>query len=180
MTCIVGLVEKEKVLIGGDSAGVAGLALAVRQDEKVFRNGDFLFGFTSSFRMGQLLRYRFTPPRHHPSDDIVKFMSTDFVDGVRACLKEYGYAQKDKDQEIGGCFLVGFKGRLFLIDADYQVGLLRSPYYAVGCGAEIALGAMHATDGLKLKPEQRIKSALLAAEAYSAGVRGPFNILDLD
>ena len=68
MTCIVGLVHEGVVYIGGDSAGVAGLSLVVRADEKVLRNGDFLMGFTTSFRMGQLLRYKLDPPRRHPDD----------------------------------------------------------------------------------------------------------------
>ena len=42
MTCIVGLVEKGNVYIGGDSAGVGGYSLTVRADRKVFRNGDFV------------------------------------------------------------------------------------------------------------------------------------------
>ena len=44
MTCIVGLVHEGVVYIGGDSAGVAGLSLTVRADEKVFRNSDFFDG----------------------------------------------------------------------------------------------------------------------------------------
>lgn len=173
MTCIVGLVEKGKVYMGGDSAGVGGYHLELRRDEKVFKNGDFLFGFTSSFRMGQILRYRFSPPRHHPKDNIVQFMTTDFIDAVRECLKKYGYARNDKGQDEGGSFLVGFEGNLFSVEADYQVGLLHAPYHAVGCGADIAFGAMYASKG---QPRRRIKTALEAAQLHSAGVRGPFNI----
>ena len=73
MTCIVGLVHEGVVYIGGDSAGVAGLSLVVRADE-MFRNGDFLMGFTTSFRMGQLLRYKLYPPRRHPDDRVAKYM----------------------------------------------------------------------------------------------------------
>ena len=57
MTCIVGLIDGRRVWMGGDSAGVSGLDITVRADAKVFRNGDFLIGFTSSFRMGQLLAF---------------------------------------------------------------------------------------------------------------------------
>ena len=54
MTCIVGLINKENksVTIGGDSSGLAGSDLTIRKDPKVFKNGDFIFGCTSSsFRM---------------------------------------------------------------------------------------------------------------------------------
>ncbi|WP_245320978.1 hypothetical protein [Bradyrhizobium sp. NAS96.2] len=61
MTCIVGLVDKGQVFIGGDSAGVNAerLALVVRNDRKVFRNGDFVMGFTSSFRMANFSHSNF-------------------------------------------------------------------------------------------------------------------------
>lgn len=62
MTCIVGLVDKGSIYMGGDSAGVAGLSVTTRADEKVFLNGPFIMGFTTSFRMGQILRYKFVPP----------------------------------------------------------------------------------------------------------------------
>ena len=87
------------VYIGGDSAGVAGLSLVVRADEKVFRNGDFLMGFTTSFRMGQLLRYKLYPPRRHPDDRVAKYMVVDFIDAVRECLKAGGYASKPESTE---------------------------------------------------------------------------------
>lgn len=177
MTCIVGLVHEEKVYIGGDSAGVAGLALSVRADAKVFRNGPMIFGFTTSFRMGQLLRYGFTPPEYDDRKDLMKYMVTTFVDEVRKCLKDGGFATKEKEGEEGGTFLVGFRGQLFHVDSDYQVGQERDGIYAVGCGHPIARGALFASAGLP--PRDRLTLALEAAERYSAGVRGPFVIEEL-
>ena len=175
MTCIVGLIHDGDVFLGGDSAGVAGLSLTIRADEKVFTNGDFVMGFTSSFRMGQLLRYSLKPPVYHPDVDIINYMVTDFVNAVRECLKTGGYAQKDKEEEKAGTFLVGFKGKLFKIASDYQVGIPSLPFDACGCGEEIALGAMFAN--ATLSPEERIQQALEAAETFSAGVRRPFHII---
>ncbi len=172
MTCIAGLVHEGQVYIGGDSAGVGRLFLTVRADQKVFRNGPFLMGFTTSFRMGQLLRYSFNPPAHHPDTDTYKYMVTEFIDAVRKCLKSGGYARKDKEEELGGTFLVGYKGRLFNIEDDYQVGEAAIGFDAVGCGQDIALGSLYSTVGLE--PEARIKKALEAAERFSAGVRSPF------
>ena len=94
MTCIVGLVHEGVVYIGGDSAGVGGMSLTVRADEKVFQNGEFLMGFTTSFRMGQLLRYSLKPPRRHPDDEINQFMVVTFTNAVRECLKAGGWASK--------------------------------------------------------------------------------------
>lgn len=183
MTCIVAYADAGQVWMGGDSAGVAWHQLTARADEKVFRNGPFLMGFTSSFRMGQLLRYRFRPPRIHPTDDLTEFMSTEFVDAVRKCLKEFGYAKILNNEETGGCFLVGVAGQIFKIEEDYQVGKPRLPIDAVGCGMDIALGAMFAVasgEAEKPAPEKIVEIALTAAEAFSGWVRRPFTILATD
>ncbi len=175
MTCIVGIVHKNKVYIGGDSAGVAGLDVIIRADSKVFTNKDFVFGFTSSFRMGQLLRYSFVPPAHKEHQDVYEYMVTKFVNQVRKCFHAGGYGKKNNEVESGGTFLVGYSGRLFSIQNDYQVAESSLPYDAVGCGQSYALGSLFAT---KLKePKARIRLALSAAEQFSGGVRGPFRIV---
>lgn len=176
MTCVAGLVHEGSVYMGADSAGVGGYDLTVRADQKVFINDGFLIGFTSSFRMGQLLRYSFKPPKYRPEEkDLYEFMVTDFVDAVRACLKAGGYAQIDKGEESGGHFLVGYLGRLFSVQGDYQVGESVNAYNACGCGESFALGSLFATVGET--PSERILIALRAAEEFSAGVRGPFHVL---
>lgn len=174
MTCIVGLVEGEKIYMGGDSAGVAGWSLTVRKDPKVFRVGDCIIGFTSSFRMGQLLAHSLRLPKWHDDYDVFEYMVRDFVDAVRQCLKDGGFATREKEAEAGGTFLVGFKGRLFEIAEDYQVGELLAGFSACGCGHELALGSLFST--AKMKAMDRVRLALEAAEAFSAGVRSPFNI----
>jgi ATP-dependent protease HslVU (ClpYQ) peptidase subunit len=182
LTCIIGVVHEDKVYMGGDSAGVGGYALIIRADEKVFQNGPFLMGFTTSFRMGQLLWYSLSAPAH-PFDgngqpiDTYKYMVTIFINAVRQCLKDGGYASTEKGQEFGGTFLVGYKGKLFMIQDNYQVAESVDNFQSVGCGDEIARGALCVTPDLP--PEQRIKLALEAAERYSAGVRGPFLIKEL-
>lgn len=183
MTCIVAAVAKGGAWIGGDSAGVGGLSLAQRADPKVFKKGELLFGFTSSFRMGQLLRYRFEPPRYHPDCDLLEYMSTDFIDGVRVCLKDYGFARTRNGEEEGGTFLAVFRGTIFKIHDDFQVGQSLFPYDACGCGEDIALDALYAmhNDGsVKTPPHPNlmVKRALEAAQAFSAGVRAPFNIIN--
>jgi ATP-dependent protease HslVU (ClpYQ) peptidase subunit len=178
MTAIVGLAQAGSVYIGGDSAGVSGLSLAVRADTKVFRKGRYLFGFTTSFRMGQLIRYSLALPK--PKGDLDNFMSTKFIDAVRDCLKAGGWARKENDREEGGTFLVGVDGQLFAVYEDYQVGKAADGFAAVGCGDQIALGALYATAGTDIKPGRRIKVALRAAERFSAGVRGPFVCMSIN
>lgn len=183
MTAIVGLVHAGTVYLGGDSAGVSGYSLTVRADTKVFSNGPYVMGFTSSFRMGQLLRYSFEPPKWmgqgvEETRDVSRFMATTFIDAVRETLKKGGWLKKDSEQEEGGTFLVGARGRLFEIHSDFQVGEAADGFAAVGCGHELALGALHATAKSRMKPERRLRLALQAAERHSAGVRSPFAFVE--
>ena len=177
MTCIAGVVHRGKVYIGADSAGSVEHFLITRADQKVFKNAGFLFGFSDSFRMGQLLRCSLKPPARDLSRDLFDYMVTDFVDGVRECLKAGGYAEKHDDVEAGGEFLVGHAGRLFQVGADYQVAEALDSWNACGCGNEVALGALYATR--KMPPKKRIETALEAAERYGAYVRRPFHILSI-
>jgi ATP-dependent protease HslVU (ClpYQ) peptidase subunit len=177
VTCIAGLVHDGTVWIGADSAGVYGQSMIVRADAKAFTAGPYAFGFTSSFRMGQLIRYAFTPPVPEPDRDLHAFMCTGFINALRDCLKEGGWAEKDKERETGGNFLVGVHGRLFEVFSDYQVGEREEPFAATGCGESFALGSLHVTQQLGWMPGERILAALQAAERFSSGVQGPFRIV---
>ncbi|MER5780251.1 hypothetical protein ABT104_00770 [Streptomyces mobaraensis] len=170
---IVGLTDEDRVYLGGDAAGISGSRLTIRKDPKVFRNGPFVLGFCGSFRMGQLLHHVFKAPKPK-GDDLDRFMTTRFVDKLRACLKEAGWARKDSEQEKGGTFLVGIHGRLFIVYEDYQVAEPADGYAAIGCGNEFALGSLHTTATADLGPRERLTAALTAASHHSTGVCGPF------
>jgi ATP-dependent protease HslVU (ClpYQ) peptidase subunit len=176
MTCIVGIADQGHVYMGGDSAGVAGLDLTVRTDPKVFVVDEYLLGFTTSFRMMQLIRFNANlpaPPKFH--DELFGFMVKKFIEEVRKTLKNGGFAKKENEVEFGGCFLVGVNGRLFTIHDDYQVGEAMDRFAAVGCGAHYALGSLASSSGVA--PLERVRSALEVAEHFSAGVSGPFAVM---
>lgn len=176
MTCIVGLKHEGAVWIGGDSAGVAGLSITTRKDPKVFVRDKVIFGFTTSFRMGQLLMQKMRVPKRHADTDPYEYMITDFIDAVRTCFADGGFKKTENGVEQGGHFLAGHAGRLFKVESDFQVGEAFGDYDATGCGEDIALGAMHATAALSIPPKERIERALAAAVEHSAGVRPPFVI----
>jgi len=175
MTCIVGYVQKGKTFIGADSAGVAGMNVTIRKDPKVFKVGEFVIGCTSSFRMIQLIRFTFQPAKKHDDTDTFQYMCTSFINELRKCFKEGGFAARDKDVESGGTFLVGYKGRLFMIGSDYQVAENEEGYDSVGCGESFALGALDMADK-KMSAIDIINRALAIAAHRSGGVRPPFII----
>lgn len=179
MTCIVGLIENGVVYMGGDSAGVDGLDVIIRKDAKVFEKNGFLIGYTTSFRMGQLLRFKLEIPESKEiKKDLYEYMCTDFIESVRECFRDNGYMIINNNEEKGGCFLVGVNGRLFRIENDLQVGESILTYDAVGCGASYAKGAMHAIgNNSGLTASMKLTMSLDSACEFSAGVRGPYVLL---
>lgn len=163
------------MFLGGDSAGVGGWEVTIRADPKVFVTGPYAMGFTSSFRLGQLLQHKLKLPEPPKSQSkIYPFMVDQFVEATRECLKLGGMATKEKEAESGGTFMVGVRGRLFVIEVDYQVVEPVPPFAAVGGGAPYALGSLATSKG---SPVSRVKKALEVAERFCMGVRGPFRIL---
>ena len=177
MTCIIGLADAGKVYIAGDSAAVADWDMQICKNPKVFVNGEFVFGYTDSFRMGQLLQYSLVPPRRHPDTDVLRYMVTDFIDAVRACFRDAGFAQRDCEVESGGNFLVGYQGRLFEVQRNYQILENVEGVAAIGCGYQVALGALLALRSRY--PGERALLALDIVEKCNAGVCGPFHILSI-
>jgi ATP-dependent protease HslVU (ClpYQ) peptidase subunit len=178
MTCVVGLVNKGTVYIGVDSAAVQGWTRRTSRVAKVFRRGPFLIGYTTSFRMGQLLQHHLDVPAQEAGQDDVAYLVTNFIEKARALFKEKGFTKVEANTEKGGQFLVGYRGRLYTVESDFQVGEHEDGYDAIGSGADFALGAMAALP--KLPPRQRVGRALEIAAHFNMGVSGPFSIETLD
>lgn len=180
MTCVVGIEHEGAVYIGADSAGVDSYDISIRDDEKVFMNEDFIMGFSGSFRIGQLLRYALVPPEQSFKKDDMAYLVTDFIDAVRNMQREKGALKKENEEEShDSAFLLGYHGRLYIIDEDFQVIRPNECYTAVGAGAAVALGALYASDHIE-DPRRRIVLALEASAMYCAAVRSPFTVLKLE
>jgi len=174
MTCIVGLAHRGSVYIGGDSASVQGWTSRVTRLPKVFRRGAFLIGYTTSFRMGQLLQHHLEVRPQRPDEDDTEYLVVEVAERVRLLLKERGVAKVEANTESGGQFLIGYRGRLFSVQQDFQVNEMADGYDAVGSGAEYALGALRALD--RSPPLPRLRKALEISAHFNMGVSGPFSV----
>jgi ATP-dependent protease HslVU (ClpYQ) peptidase subunit len=188
MTCIVALINENKVLLGGDAAASdekTGLIFQ-RTDAKVFKVGQFGIGYVDSFRMGQILQYYWTPPIYKPTSgyrNLDKFIRTKFVESIKDVFKEYGYgnfSQATEDGDQGGIFIIAVQGagRIFTMDTDFHVSECDVSYMAEGAGQELALGSLYSTTQIKT-PRKRVRMALEAAAKFNMAVRPPFTIIEV-
>jgi len=179
MTCIVGLRNDKGVILAGDSAGVEGFNVTIRKDSKVFKVNNILIGYTSSFRMGQIIRYHLDIT-YSGDEDEYDWMVTVFIPHIRKILQEHGFTKINNNEESGGVFLVGINNRLFIVESDFQVGESNLVYESVGCGEKYAKGYIYAALGNinnTRTEEQIVEGALYCATNFSAGVRPPFNFI---
>ncbi len=179
MTCIVGLVSETGVCVGADSAGSDGWNIFTRSDPKLFERGPYLIGFTTSFRMGQLLQFAGTLP--DPPEDpeaLYGFMVVDFVNAVRDIFKAGGYAKKENEREEAGEFMIAVAGRLFVIYDTYQVAEHTAGISAIGSGYQVALGALWTARNCGASSYDAVLQALDAAQEWCASVRGPFKVIE--
>jgi hypothetical protein len=108
--------------------------------------------------------------------DIMTYMHTIFIDSIRKCFNIGGFATNENGEESGGQFLIGYKGNLFKIHNDYQIGISINNYEAIGCGEQFCLGSLYSTENMNLSIEERIILALKSAEQFHAAVHCPFII----
>ena len=178
MTCIVGWTDGVQMVMGADSLAASAWDVRVRRDPKLFRlaqqgGPSSLIGFTSSYRMGQLLM-GLTLPSDLTADPFA-WMVDQFIPAVRMRLKDGGYTKIENTREAGGTFLMAYRGRIFEVCDDFQVAENAAGFAAIGCGAAYALGALSVLD-VATDPEGKLRVALGVAEALSGAVRGPMLI----
>lgn len=184
MTCVVGFVENGVTYIGADSLGSNSYSKVIRTDKKVFKLKDTpkaILGFTSSFRMGQILMYSkgLLDEVDILNDSINhEILVNKFIPNIINVLEKGGYSKISDNEKKGGIFLFGYKDKLFKIESDYQVGISKDNYDACGCGEDFALGSLKTTEDMKLSPVERIHKALQAASKFSVGVGAPFYIIN--
>jgi ATP-dependent protease HslVU (ClpYQ) peptidase subunit len=176
MTVIVAVEHEGDVYLGADSVAASGWDKTARRDPKAFLLGDAVIGFTSSYRMGQIIRFHMDGPQAEDGEDEFEALGRRWIPKLREALAKHGYTKIENTREEGGQFIVGWRGRVFSVESDFQIREHADGFGAVGCGSPYALGALHAA-GID-DPEQRILVALEAAARFSNGVGAPFVVIE--
>lgn len=136
MTCIVGVEVDGKVVITGDIQGSAPNVKIVHTQPKVFTNSGMAFGYTTSYRFGQIIEHSidkgFLPAR---DDQVYPWLVKEFVPHCKKVLYDGGY-------DSGGTCLIGIRGQLWRLESDFSVLRSVKGFDAVGSGCEFALGAL--------------------------------------
>lgn len=168
MTCIVGITNGKRVIIGGDSAFSKGKNVIVTDDPaKVLKVNGWVIGLCGHMDVVSNSRNILYSEQWKTISELSDLIKSSVSKG-----SEYA-------------FIAGYRGILYSADSDGAFfrcqdrrdgrKLVRGSF-AVGSGEEYALGSLHSTFNIK-DDEVRIKMALEASVYHSDGVRPPFRIV---
>jgi ATP-dependent protease HslVU (ClpYQ) peptidase subunit len=177
MSCIVGLIEDDKVWMGADShCGGDDFRVAMK-NPKIIRYGDWLLGSAGQFRAIQVVEHFVEPPRSLKQSTL-RFLIRNWVPKVQQAFEEHGCREQHKNgDDLPSCFLIGARDGLFFVGGDFAVNQY-DPAVAIGSGEAAATGAIRALAPVKeLTPHEKIKRALTLAAEHTPSVVPPFTIL---
>lgn len=184
MTCIIGLEDSGNVYVGSDSAlSDTWTISSLQAKEKIFINGNIIFGCCGSVRVAQLLHYALEIPEHESDKSDMEYLVIDFIDAIRTLLKEKGTLRAPADDGKVeylpySALIIGYKGKVYVVDEDFQISRSIGGFSCEGSGKEVASGAMQVIkDRFDLTPEDKIKKSLEASAIHTCYVQGPFHVL---
>jgi len=173
MTCIIAMTYKGKVHMIGDCEGSDGFIKAqYKKNPKCFKNGDFLVGHTTTFRLGQILQYEWNVPEKLQSQSENDYLYKTVIKSLKSTFDNNFFGHKDGVDFEGGTFILGYKGRICVVESNLQL-LEYEDYASCGCGAYHANAAMEAfklTGWEKTRPEFMMLDAGKIAQKMVTGV----------
>lgn len=198
MTTIIGIQGDSYAVICADSRvtevdsnGKAAQSMSLKEvGFKIAQNGRWLMGVAGDVRAINILTYSFNPPIPPPSlkgRKLDHFVTTKFIPAMRACFDSEGYSSPITDNsehqsEHGSVVMAAINGTIYVIDGDYSWLSDSFGVYAIGSGAQFALGSLATTipTGGKIGRRTAKQSALKAmgvAGRYDPGTAAPYHVL---
>lgn len=184
MTCIVGVINKGTVWLGGDSAATDGhLNQTIIKDPKVFVRGELGFGLCGSPKVMDALAHCIEYPTQTGDNDRA-FLISELIPAIREGLTKLDAAGVDKSPLGGGSdivfegeVLLAYRGELYKLQSNFQLINGSEGHAAIGSGGALALGSLEATKKTR-DPKKRVLTAL-EASTKNAGCKPPFVVVSV-
>ena len=181
MSCVVSLIHNDELYLGADSGMFLEDCILPARFDKVFWNGPFLIGAVGSVRSSQVIKHGVQIPDLGDRDP-VEFLVNEFTENMREVLNQRGRSTSGEDGDaVAASILVGFRDhsrnpRLFMVGHDFSVIEPTQPFFAVGAGADAAMGYIEGAWDGDWNPDDLVKGALTTAGKYSTWVREPYRV----
>lgn len=179
MTCIIGLKQDGKLVVGADTRVTAGGYVVNTEANKLIEKDGTIMGICGYMRFADIIRSQFSVPPKPEGKSDQDFLSTEFANSMRTCLEGVKMVElKDGMSWIpDSAMIIVYKNNIYSMGSDYSI-CAHTDYAAEGSGTDYALGSLHATSGLSLDPKTRVTMALDAACKFNAWCAPPYTIIE--
>lgn len=172
MTAIAAIEHAGKAWFAGDSHVELEGIRVLQRAPKVFRRGPVVIGI-AGLTVWEALWRRVSFVRQ-PGRDVEAWVFGEFAETAQREIK----ALEIEGDDRGECAaLIGIAGRVYYVEHDGNPWRPAHGYWAIGSGAELAIGSLHTTARRKLLPRYRLNLALQAAAAHCTTVAPPFRFV---
>jgi hypothetical protein len=160
---------------------------------KIAQNGRYLMGVAGDVRAINILTHSFnppTPPTILRGRKLDQFITTKFIPSLRVCFDIEGYSNPHTESSVhqaeqSSIIMVAINGTIYVIDGDYAWLSDAFGVYAIGSGAQFALGSLATAMpsagkvGLRTAKQAALK-AIAVAGRYDPGTAAPYQVLVQD
>ena len=165
MTTILGKQFEDGFILAADTQVTVGEAAYCSPTmSKIVKLGGFWIGAAGDASVCDAIQHLWKPVKIPEGVDEYHFMISSVVPSLRKLLVDRGIKQEDTT----ALFLFGFNKKLFLVN-DWTVLVSEDDIYAIGSGAQYALGALEA--GADVHKAMRI------AKKFDLNTGGPVQVV---
>lgn len=198
MTTIIGIQGDSFAVICADSRvtevdsdGSATQSVSLKEvGFKIAQNGRWLMGVAGDVRAINILTHAFNPPAP-PTNlrgrKLDHFVTTKFVPALRTCFDAEGYSNpitenSTHNSEHGSVVMAAINGTIYVIDGDYSWLSDSFGVYAIGSGAQFALGSLATLlptggkVGVRTAKQSALKAVAVAGR-YDPATAAPYQVL---
>ncbi|MFM9026824.1 MAG: hypothetical protein ACKOQ6_02370 [Bacteroidota bacterium] len=137
--------------VENESGLISQIVSLKESNSKLGINGRYVLAAAGDLRAINILHHAFTPPKVEANvkgKKLDQFVTTKFIPSLRECFEHQGYAapQNENSEHIAehsSTILMAINGMIYIIDGDYSWISDPNGLYAIGTGAQYALGAMY-------------------------------------
>ena len=143
MTTIIAVQDVHGVRFGADSLTTTSRKYKDSRMTKITEQGEYIIAGSGLASYCDVAQHIWKPPTPIRADraDMYHFIISRVIPTLKNCLKENNLELEIKDDD-GFDFLIAVGGEVFYIDQSFSVCLDSSGFYAIGSGADFAIGAL--------------------------------------
>ena len=146
---------------------------------KIVEIGEYLLGITGDARPGDILAYNWNPPAYN-GDDKIAFMGKKIIPSMIRAFESHGYDWAKQANDEGFDYIIAFDGSLFHIACDMSFLVNDAGRYALGSGAQFALGYLYSLSAGATKTQvsatQVVRKAVKIASMLDVNTSPPLQL----